>query len=143
MGQIWLERLVRWNAKIQKLLIGRYGQMDQLNKTLLKSALILLLLNLFLPTSIAFWLAFLLLIWMNYRFLSKRIYPRANENTRFIQRKQQLGKKFTNVKIKFQERKTHTYFKCPTCKQQLRAPKGKGKIKVTCSSCKGQFYKTV
>ncbi|OTN89785.1 hypothetical protein A5819_002283 [Enterococcus sp. 7E2_DIV0204] len=143
MGQIWLERLLRWNAKIQKLLVERYAQMDRLNNMLMKSTLVLLLLNLVLPTSIAFWLAVALLIWINYRFFSKRIYPRSNENTRYILKMQQLRKKFNRVKERVNTRKTYTFFKCPTCKQQLRAPKGKGKIKVTCSSCKQQFTKIV
>ncbi|WP_430598208.1 hypothetical protein [Enterococcus sp. AZ177] len=143
MGQIWLERLLRWNAKIQKLLVGRYARMDELNNTLMKASLFLLLLNLFLPTSIAFWIAVALLLWNNYRFFSKRIYPRSNENTRYVLRIQQLKKKFETIKIKLKERKIYTYFKCPTCKQQLRAPKGKGKIKVTCSTCKEQFNKIV
>ena len=143
MGQIWLERLLRWNAKIQKLLVGRYARMDQLNNTLMKISLILLLLNLFLPTSIAFWLAVVLLIWINYRFFSKRIYPRSNENTRYVANMQQLKKKFNNTKQRVHARKAYTFFKCLNCKQQLRAPKGKGKIKVTCSTCKEPFTKTV
>ena len=31
--------------------------------------------------------------------------------------------------------KEHRYFRCPSCGQQLRVPKGKGKITVTCRSC--------
>ncbi|ALS01319.1 hypothetical protein ATZ33_08040 [Enterococcus silesiacus] len=143
MGQIWIERLLRWNAKMQKLLVGRYARMDQLNTTLMRGSLILLLLNLFLPTSIAFWLAVSLLLWLNYRFFSKRIYPRSNENTRYLSRVQQLKKKLDLSKEKLKERKIYTFFKCPNCKQQLRAPKGKGKIKVTCSICKEQFNKIV
>ena len=143
MGQIWLKRLLRWNAKIQKILVGRYARMDQLNNTLMKVSLILLLLNLFLPTSIAFWLAVILLLWINYRFFSKRIYPRSNENTRYIFKMQQLKKKVNSSKDRLKDRKTYTFFKCPNCYQQLRAPKGKGKIKVTCSTCKEQFNKMV
>ncbi|MEI5989281.1 hypothetical protein [Enterococcus crotali] len=143
MGQIWIERLLRWNAKIQKLLVGRYARMDQLNTTLMRGSLILLLLNLFLPTSIAFWLGVSLLLWLNYRFFSKRLYPRSNENTRYILKVQQLKKKLDFSKNKLKERKIYTFFKCPNCKQQLRAPKGKGKIKVTCSTCKEQFNKMV
>ena len=35
--------------------------------------------------------------------------------------------------------KDHVYFKCPNCAQQLRVPKGKGKITVTCRSCSAVF----
>jgi predicted membrane protein len=143
MGQIWLERLLRWQAKLQKLLIGRYARMDQLNRFLLRVCLILLIVNLFLPTTSAFWLAAALLIWMNFRFFSKKIYPRLNENTRFLTKQKQLSNYFQRKKAQFEAHKTYKYFNCPSCKQQLRAPKGRGKIKVTCSSCKHQFYKNV
>lgn len=35
----------------------------------------------------------------------------------------------------------HKYMKCPHCKAQLRLPKGKGKISVTCPVCKKEFVK--
>ena len=35
--------------------------------------------------------------------------------------------------------KAHRYFKCPNCSQYLRVPRGKGKITVTCRSCKASF----
>ena len=38
---------------------------------------------------------------------------------------------------------TYRYFKCPECKQKMRAPKGRGKIKVTCKHCHTQFVKKV
>jgi hypothetical protein len=34
-------------------------------------------------------------------------------------------------------------FKCPRCRQQLRAPKGKGRIRVTCTQCKHVFERKV
>ncbi|MTD41532.1 hypothetical protein GIX45_23495 [Erwinia sp. CPCC 100877] len=143
MGQIWLERLLRWQAKVHKLLIGRYARMDQLNLFLMRVCLILVVLNLLLPTAIAFWIAVALLVWMNFRFFSKKIHPRLNENARFLAKQKQFSDYFQRKKVQAESRKTHKYFKCPSCKQQLRAPKGKGKIKVTCSSCKHQFYKNV
>jgi hypothetical protein len=36
-------------------------------------------------------------------------------------------------------KKTYKYVKCRYCKKQLRVPKNKGKIKVTCPECKNQF----
>lgn len=37
--------------------------------------------------------------------------------------------------------KNYKYFHCPNCKQKLRVPRGKGKIRVTCSKCGTQFEK--
>ena len=36
-------------------------------------------------------------------------------------------------------RKTTAYLKCPNCGQQLRVPRGKGRITVTCRSCGAVF----
>ncbi|MBR3299576.1 MAG: hypothetical protein IKI64_10335 [Clostridia bacterium] len=37
----------------------------------------------------------------------------------------------------------YRYFKCPGCGKEYRAPKGKGKIRVTCRECGVQFDKKV
>lgn len=37
--------------------------------------------------------------------------------------------------------RTYKYFRCPDCRQKLCAPRGKGKIRVTCSRCGTQFEK--
>ena len=44
-------------------------------------------------------------------------------------------------KQKHLNRKTHLYFKCNNCKANLRVPKGKGKIEVTCPKCKFKMIK--
>lgn len=33
----------------------------------------------------------------------------------------------------------YTFFSCPTCHQNQRAPQGKGRIRVTCKKCSTQF----
>jgi DNA-directed RNA polymerase subunit RPC12/RpoP len=40
---------------------------------------------------------------------------------------------------KWKEQQEYRYFVCPQCEQKLRVPKGKGKIKITCTRCKHQF----
>ena len=37
----------------------------------------------------------------------------------------------------------YKYFSCPGCGRQMRAPKGRGRIRVTCSSCGRVFEKKV
>ena len=50
-----------------------------------------------------------------------------------------VKKWFRFQKQKFDQRGTYKYFKCPNCKQQLRAPRGRGKIEVTCQKCHTVF----
>ena len=37
--------------------------------------------------------------------------------------------------------KTHKYFSCPKCKARLRAPRGKGRLRITCRTCGEVFEK--
>ena len=45
----------------------------------------------------------------------------------------------TFQRTRFKERNTYKYFRCPQCKQKLRAPRGRGKIQVTCQKCHHVF----
>lgn len=49
--------------------------------------------------------------------------------------------KFTQFFARIKGRKTHCYFSCPGCKTKVRVPRGKGKIKITCPSCRETFIK--
>ena len=52
-----------------------------------------------------------------------------------------FAKLFNRIKNLFKRHKQYRYFTCPKCRQRLRAPRGKGKIRVTCSKCGTQFEK--
>lgn len=42
-------------------------------------------------------------------------------------------------KQQWREYRTYRYLICPQCSQRLRVPRGKGKIRVTCTKCRNQF----
>lgn len=61
--------------------------------------------------------------------------------SRNIPKRQAENQKLTQFFARMKGRKTHCYFRCPGCKTQVRVPKGKGKIKITCPSCRETFVK--
>ena len=143
MNSRWLQLLVRWNLKFQTVLRGRYARFDQLNRLLLIVSMILLIGNLFFKITSLRWISLLLLLLIYYRFFSKRIHPRLNENKKYLayQQKKMKKRQFYQQRLKY--RKDYRYFSCPHCRQKLRAPRGKGTINVTCSNCQEKFLKKV
>ncbi len=81
----------------------------------------------------------LLIIHWIWRVFSRNVSKRQAENTRFLYRKQRISRWLSSKKQAWKDRKTYKYFKCPKCGQRLRAPKKKGKIRVTCSKCSNIF----
>ena len=61
------------------------------------------------------------------------------ENEKFIQIMDKPKRFFNLQKCKHRDRKTHVYRKCPSCKNNLRLPKEKGKHTVACPCCKHRF----
>lgn len=126
--------------KLQRFMMGRYG-VDALNKFLFGTTLALLIINMILRSSLLNTLSLLLLIVCYVRMLSRNVQKRYNENVKFLNKKKDLLTYFQKEKSYFEQRKTHHIYKCPTCKQKIRVPKGKGKICITCPSCKTEFIK--
>lgn len=125
---------------LKKKMVGRYG-IDQLSMALLSLGLILMIVTLPFKWLLIRLLSILPIILCYYRIFSKKIYKRQQENFRFIRFYTPIVKKLNLIKKRFKERKTHCYFKCPTCKQMLRVPKGKGNISITCAKCKNVFHR--
>ncbi|MDD3401515.1 MAG: hypothetical protein PHT58_07835 [Eubacteriales bacterium] len=154
--------------------MNRLFYMDELNKTLLVTGLISLLLRFLFPK--VAWLYYALLIVAVaclIFFVIRMVYAsntdkRARENRTFAAAFAGIKNFFTGrnknghkrAKVvntskdsgggtpkknkrtlaqRWNERKSHRYLVCPQCHQKLRVPRGKGKIKVTCTMCKNQF----
>lgn len=119
---------------------GRYGA-DQLGMQLLVIYFIVAGIGMLMQNR---WIsngALLILFYVFYRMFSKKTYRRSAENTRYLQLIYPYQQWLNKKKSRFQNRKTHKYYKCPNCKQELRVPKGKGEITITCPKCKTKFDK--
>ncbi len=73
------------------------------------------------------------------RVFSRNVAKRQAENTRYLYRKQKILRKIASLREQWKNRNQYKYFKCPECGQKIRAPRNKGKIRVTCSKCKHVF----
>ena len=122
---------------IQRFMYGRYGN-DQLNLFLLGFYLLLYLVSLFTRLNLFYFIGFVLLAWALFRMLSHNIERRQTENARFLRAAGPLLN-WLRLRRTILRDKEHVYFKCPNCGQQLRVPRGRGKITVTCRSCGASF----
>lgn len=128
--------------KLQRFMMGRYG-VDSLNKFMIVMALVLMILSMLTGSrgSILYLLSIVLLILTYVRMLSRNHYKRANENAKYLNITRGFRGKLNKQKRYANERKFNHIYTCPSCRQKIRIPKGKGKIMVTCPKCKTQFMK--
>ena len=129
----WLRRLGENMRKATaRFMEGRYGT-DKLNIFLLRTSLIMMVVDMFLPgglLKLIFWaLPMELMIYSLIRSFSRNIYRRYEENRKYLQLLDMI------------KDRQHRYFDCPKCRQRVRVPRGKGKISITCPKCREKFIK--
>ncbi len=122
---------------IQRFMYGRYGN-DQFGFFLLGLSVVLSLLASLFDLGLLNLLAEVAIIYALFRMFSRNTYKRREENAKFMRRFNPFLKWF-RLQQTMRKDKAHRYFKCPNCSQYLRVPRGKGKITVTCRSCKASF----
>ena len=126
--------------KFRRFFMGRYG-MDFLNKLIFIVTLILLAVMWFWPNRVVGLIFWILLLFGYFRCFSRNISARYAENRKYLQLTAKPRKFFRKRKSRFAQRKIYKFFKCPQCRQQVRVPKGKGKINIKCPACGEQFIK--
>jgi len=126
--------------KIQHFMMGRYGA-DQLGQLLIGISVAALLISLFTRLDIFYIFALGLMGYEYYRMMSRQIERRYSENQKFMNWRYQLAIKWNRKKEHIRQRKTHRFYKCPSCRQNVRVPRGKGKICITCPKCSAEFIK--
>ena len=119
---------------------GRYG-VDYLGRFTIIAGLIALLLAGWTRSSLLNLLAWMLIIYSYYRMFSRNIYKRTQENQWYLNKTYKIRCFFARQKNMLTQRKTHHIYKCPTCKQKIRIPRGKGKIEIRCPKCNTTFIK--
>ena len=124
---------------LRRFMYGRYGN-DQLNLFLLGCYIVLYLIQVFLlPRAVLLnWIGLLLAAAVIFRTLSRNLEKRRAENAKFLQLADPAVRWFRFRRTARRD-KEHRYFRCPNCGQQLRVPRGKGTITVTCRSCGASF----
>lgn len=127
--------------KLQQFMAGRYG-VDSFSKFLMGVALVLCVLEIFIDSVMLNSWFILLVLYVYFRMFSRNYNKRYQENMKYLQIKNKVIAKFNSEKSLMKQRKTHHIYKCPTCSQKIRIPKGKGRICITCPKCKTEFTKT-
>lgn len=127
-----------FRERVARYMAGRYG-IDRLYYFLLAICFILIVINLFANSYLISLMESALFVYAFYRVMSRNIYKRQQENEKFIKFIDKPKKYYNLQKCKIRDRKTHVYRKCPSCKNNLRLPKEKGKHTVVCPCCKNRF----
>ena len=124
-GADHLSMALLWTGLICYLLGSILGSVQ-----VLAFALIGMLLNL---------LGFAAYVLCVFRMFSRNLDKRRAENRRYVTMAEKKKTERRQAKVRFQNRKTYKYFKCPGCKAWLRLSRGKGVVTITCSRCHTSF----
>lgn len=126
--------------KLMRFMAGRYG-FDSLGRATLISALAVMVLSSFFESALLSLLSWILIIYTYFRLFSRNIYKRSSENQIYLNRTRKIRTWFGTQKNLMAQRKTHHIYKCPTCHQKIRVPRGKGRIEIRCPKCQTRFIK--
>lgn len=125
--------------KFANFMRGRYGQ-DALNQALIYACCGLFLISFFIRNKYVVLAADVLWLTSLFRMFSKNIYKRQEENNAYLKLIEPMTKQVTVMK-KQKADPMNRYYRCPTCSQIVRVPKGRGKIEIRCPKCQSRFEK--
>ncbi len=131
--------LQRMLMALQRFMNGRYGGIDALNFALMILYVIFCILQIFFRNPLVYILSFLPAIAFIFRMLSRNISARQRENQKFLEITAPVQKIFRKYRRRIRDGKTYKYFSCPNCHKELRVPRGRGNIEITCPHCRHHF----
>ena len=130
----------RFKDKMARFMYGRYG-MDQLSRNLSLICLVLLIVTMFVRNNVIYMIALVGIAYTYFRVFSRNISRRSEENEKYLKFHYKVVGKLNKIKFRITDSKTHRIFRCPSCSQKIRVPRGKGKISIKCPKCRIEFIK--
>ncbi len=125
---------------LRRILYGRYG-LDPFGIALIAFSLIL---NIIFTVGRLEYLSifsFIPAAYCLFRVFSKNIHARQAEKRWFLKWWIPFWSWCRSMVRRVKDVRRYRYFKCPTCKSELRVPIGKGRIVITCPKCSSKFEK--
>ena len=130
----------RFKDKMARFMYGRYG-MDQLSRNLSLICLVLLIVTMFVRNNVIYMIALVGIVYTYFRVFSRNISRRSEENEKYLRFHYKVVGKLNKIKFRITDSKTHRIFRCPSCSQKIRVPRGKGYISIKCPKCRIEFIK--
>ncbi len=119
---------------------GRYGA-DELSRFMLGACVVCIVLNLFTHSQLLYLLSLVILGVCYYRMFSRNYAKRSAENQKYLEYQWKVKSRFGKLRSRITQSKDFHIYKCPSCGQKIRIPRGKGKICITCPKCRHEFTK--
>lgn len=126
--------------RLNRFMRGRYGT-DELSRFLLALFIACVIINAFTRTNLFYAVSLGILVVCYYRMFSRNHAARYAENQKYLSIKDRVLSKLGLTARQREQRKKYHIYHCPSCKQKIRIPRGKGKICITCPKCGREFTK--
>ncbi|WP_051151066.1 hypothetical protein [Butyrivibrio sp. VCB2006] len=128
------------SSRMAQFFYGRNG-FDNLARFCNAVAIVLLIINIFAQSIVIYFIWVALFGYSVFRIYSKNITKRYAENKKFMQITEGPRKIFKLAILQCRDRNVSRYYICKHCHQQIRVPKGKGRIEIRCPKCGERFIK--
>ena len=126
--------------KLARFMVGRNG-VDDLARFESLFVLVVLILSIFTRSGLLDLIAIAFIVHMYFRVFSRNVSKRYEENQKFLNFRYDWTVKWNRKKKHFEQRKMYKFYKCPMCRQEVRVPRGHGKICITCPKCREEFIR--
>lgn len=149
---------MRFRDRLNQFMVGRYG-MDAYSRFISGVAMSFIIFSLVMSlfrarvaSTVFSYMGVALVVYAYFRIFSRNFNRRYMENQKFLMYSAKaipvitkysfkLRNTIGKTKYDLQQRRIYHIYKCPTCSQKIRIPRGKGRIQVKCPKCYTEFIK--